>query len=196
MFVHWAEQEGCTKADVRRRYSLMWAALGADSTASRIVNALWRNGYRTPEKVAAASLGDLADLRHFGATCLDRTAKYQATLKPPATDDPVTTYTVRWEQDIKAVSPLDAMRQAMALLTGPLEGSGIEPFEVADELGNTDVVDPETEAMWVLRRIRPHSHTFVGDEDTCQFAGGCPVTWHQYQTMEHANVPRETPEGS
>lgn len=197
---HWAEEEGCTTGEIWQRYDLMWEELGGDTLATRAVNALWREGYRTPEKVAAVSVIDLADIRNFGIGCLARTEEYQERIKgdvPRETSTgPLTTYTVKWEQEIEAISPHQAALKAKKMLSGP--PSDTHTFEVWDELGNGDAFDLEEGSTEVLCRIPPHRHDFTGDEDTCTRYLECPVTWGQRLSWEQAkkqnDVPRETKE--
>ena len=87
----------------------------------------------------------------------------------------MSTYTVRWEEDVEADSPYEAAVKAGRMLRDRLAD---EPtVEVTDELGNVDAFDLHDGYRQIIRRIPEHKHDFVGDEDTCVVYKGCPVTW-------------------
>jgi hypothetical protein len=62
-----AAASGEDEEEAVRRFREMWESLGADTRAAYIVMALWRGGFNAPEKVAFASLDDLACIKNLGS---------------------------------------------------------------------------------------------------------------------------------
>lgn len=84
------------------------------------------------------------------------------------------TYHIRWEEDIEAESPLDAVTKARELLYNRRE---LTFFTVTTERGDEMEFDVTTGQFRYTRQIPEHKHNFTGDEDTCTVYQDCPVTW-------------------
>ena len=87
-------------------------------------------------------------------------------------------YTVRWEEDIEADSPLEAAKKARALLN-----TGAHEFDVHDNRGNVTAFDLEEGTTCVVQCVPVHTHNFVGDEDTCTCVRykECTITWAEFR---------------
>lgn len=90
----------------------------------------------------------------------------------------MTLYSIRWELDIEADTPVEAALKAHALMAGPPTEDHM--MEVWGELGYGTVIDLRDAGVDNGPLIPPHIHNFVGDEDTCNVYRACPLTWGQW----------------
>ncbi len=98
-----------------------WPLLGKFTT-KRTYNALWRNGYHTPESVVSAPDDELLDLRNFGEGCLRETRRlypfWSQTVRdgPPVFEDRPSMGALAAEVFILKISLETVLRRVDALL--------------------------------------------------------------------------------